>query len=146
MSRAFVKDGGDAPEPRLERAVSAQPNYVTPRGLAMLREGLARAQEARDDRQERYLQGRIDSAILVEGAPHDPGVIEFGATVEVHDARGERLRLRIVGEDEADPRGGSVSWESPIAQALSDHRAGDRVVVRRPAGAIEYTIDVVRYE
>ncbi|HEY5341329.1 MAG TPA: hypothetical protein VIK27_09905, partial [Candidatus Aquilonibacter sp.] len=103
MSRAFVKDDSDAPEPRFERPVSDQPNYVTPGGLTLLEDGLRRAQEAGDDRQARYLEGRIDTAIVVDPAGHPRGVVEFGATVEAHDAAGNRLNVRIVGEDEADP-------------------------------------------
>jgi transcription elongation factor GreB len=145
VSRAFVKDDSDAPEPRLERPVSVKPNYVTPRGLSLLRDALARAQESGDTREARYLQERIDSAIVVEPHPSPDGAIEFGATVELHDGRGSRLTLQIVGEDEADPARGTVNWESPIAQALVGHRAGDRVTVLRPAGPIEYTVDAVRY-
>lgn len=146
MSRAFVKDDSDAPEPRLERPVSVQPNYVTPRGLTLLREQLQRAEQTGEERDARYLRERIATAIVVEN-PQQPGdVIEFGATVDLHDAQNRHMRLRIVGEDEADPLHGTVSWESPIAQALSGHKPGERVTVLRPAGPIQYTIDAVAYE
>jgi transcription elongation factor GreB len=148
VSRAFVKDdgGGDLPEPRLERRVSANPNYVTRKGLERLREALRRAQESGDERSVRYLEGRIDTAILADTEPTTSDVVEFGAFVTVHDQQGATLSLQIVGEDEADPRHGTVSWESPIAQALTDHRPGDTVTVIRPAGPIAYTIDDVHYE
>jgi len=147
MSRAFVKDDSDGPEPRFERRpVSTLPNYVTPRGLALLREQLAHAQAVDDAREAEYLAERIDSAIVIDPAAHPQGVVEFGASVRAHDGAGRELRVRIVGEDEADPLHGTISWESPIARALTDHRVGERVVVRRPAGPIEYTIDEVRYE
>jgi transcription elongation factor GreB len=93
-----------------------------------------------------YLQERIETAIVVEPQRRSGGSVEFGATVSLRDERGSKVRLRIVGEDEADPVHGSVSWESPIAQALVDHRAGERVTVLRPAGAIRYTIETVEYE
>jgi len=147
MSRAFVKDDRDAPEPRFERRPqSTLPNYVTPRGLALLREGLADAQEAGDQREAEYLAERIASAILVDPAKHPAGVVEFGASVVAHDPAGRQLRVRIVGEDEADPPHGEISWESPIARAFTDRKVGESVVVHRPAGPIEYTIDEVRYE
>ena len=145
MSRAFVKEN-EGPEPLLERPVSAAPNYVTRRGLELLREALARAQDSGDEREKRYYADRIASAIVVEPSSHTRGVVEFGATVIVHDARGEQLAVRIVGEDEADPRHGAISWESPIAQALTDRRVGDRVTVARPAGPFVYTIDEIRYD
>jgi transcription elongation factor GreB len=146
VSRAFVKDDSDAPEPRFERPISTQPNYVTPRGLGLLRKAHARAQAAGDEREERYYRERIDSAILVELASHGSDVVEFGASVRAHDASGRELRVRIVGEDEADPPRGAISWESPIARAFTGRRRGERVVVQRPAGPIEYTIDEIAYE
>ncbi len=146
MSRAFVKDDDGGPEPSFNRPVSESPNYVTPRGLELLREALARAESEQNERDVRYYSERVQTAIVVEPASHVNGVVEFGATVEAHDARSERLHVRIVGEDEADPLKGSISWESPIARALADHHVGDRVTVVRPAGPIEYTIDAITYE
>ena len=147
MSRAFVKDDSDGPEPRFQRRpVSTLPNYVTPRGLELLRESLSSAQTAGDTSQAEYLQERVDSAIVIDPSAHPQGVVEFGASVRAHDTAGRELQVRIVGEDEADPLRGTISWESPIARALTDHRVGERVVVVRPAGPIEYTIDEIRYE
>jgi len=147
MSRAFVKDDSDAPEPRFERRpASTLPNYVTPRGLTLLRGALARAVANADNEAAEYFQERIDSAIVIDPATHPRGVVEFGATVRAHDRAGQPLEVRIVGEDEADPIHGAISWESPIAKALTDHKVGERVVVHRPAGPIEYTIDAVEYE
>ena len=40
MSRAFVREVDDAPSPPLERAVSAAPNRVTPRGAQLIREAV----------------------------------------------------------------------------------------------------------
>lgn len=146
MSRAFVKDDDGGPEPSFNRPVSDSPNYVTPRGLQLLREALARAESEKNERDVRYYSERLESAIIVEPKSHANGSVEFGATVEAHDARGKRLRVRIVGEDEADPVNGAISWESPIAQAFADHHVGDHVTVARPAGPIEYTIDAIAYE
>ena len=146
MSRAFVKDDDDGPEPVLERPVSTSPNYVTPRGLELLQAELARAQAEDNERETRYFQERIESAIVVEPKSTARGIVEFGATVVAHDPAGNKLRVRIVGEDEADPLHGSISYESPVAQAFTDHKKGDRVVVIRPAGPIEYTIDEIVYE
>jgi transcription elongation factor GreB len=146
MSRAFVKDDSDAPEPRFERPVSDRPNYVTPHGLTLLKDALRRAEATGDDRQARYVEGRIDTAIVVDPTDRPRGVAEFGARVEAHDDHGNKLRVRIVGEDEADPLNGTISWDSPIAQALSGHRRGERVTVLRPAGPIEFTIDEIAYD
>lgn len=146
LSRAFVKDDDDGPEPTFERPASASPNYVTPRGLELLQKALVAARSAGNDRDARYYRERVDSAIVIGSERHARGVVEFGATVRAHDSTGRELRVRIVGEDEADPRAGLISWQSPVARAFTGHRAGDRVVVDRPAGRMQYTIDNVTYE
>ncbi len=165
VSRAFVKEpdgeavGDDAPE----LPVSPHPNRVTPRGLALLRaemEALAerrRTLAAADpvaarlgllsvERRMRYLTKRIDSAIVQ--APGDQrraqarDRVGFGATVEVLDADGADRRFVIVGEDEADPAQGRISWVSPLAKALMDSEVGDEVQWRRPKG--DTTLEIVR--
>ncbi len=145
MSRAFVKDDDGGPEPILERPVTDATNYVTPEGLEKLKEALAQAEASKNDREVHYYRERVESAIVVE-PKSDKGTVTIGATVTAHDNRGRALRVKIVGEDEADPANGSISHESPVARALLDHRAGDRVVVQRPAGPIQYTIDSVSYD
>lgn len=144
MSRAFVKDDDGGPERPFDRPASAAPNYVTPKGLERLREALARAESEGDQRERRYYEERVASAIVVDGVA-DRTSVGFGATVDVHDALGAALRVRIVGEDEADPSAGDISWESPVAQALMERKVGDSVVVARPAGPITYTIDAIAY-
>jgi transcription elongation factor GreB len=145
MSRAFVKDDDGGPEREFERPVSDAPNYVTPHGLELLREALARVEGDNDGREARYYRERIDSAIVVDPAKQPRDAVAFGASVVAHDVSGRPLRVRIVGEDEADPARGAISWESPVARALIDHRVGDTVVVARPAGPIQYTIDAIDY-
>lgn len=115
MSRAFVKDDDDGPEPVIERPVSTSPNYVTARGRELLEISLKRAQADGNEREIRYFQERLESAIVVEHVRARTDVVEFGATVSAHDAGGKKLRVRIVGEDEADPSHGSISYASPVA-------------------------------
>jgi len=163
MSRAFVKDNdGDAQDALPELPISTHPNYVTPRGLAMLRERLAAVLGRRDalkmneqdalaqrnelaalERDLRYLNARVASAIEVDLSrqPHDR--VAFGATVTVDSDEGER-RWQIVGEDEADAEHGLVSYVSPLATALLGARVGDEVRWQRPAG--DMTIEVVRID
>ena len=147
MSRAFVKeqDGESGAGEIADLPQSPHPNYVTPRGLSLLRERIAAAHEkrrvllseaggvARDlplaniAREIRYLETRIERAILVDPAaqPHDE--VAFGATVRVADPRGGEREFAIVGEDEADAAHGLLSWIAPLAQSLLGKAAGDRV-------------------
>jgi transcription elongation GreA/GreB family factor len=57
----------------------------------------------------------------------------------------KRQTYRIVGEDEADPLQGTISWLSPLAQALLEHKPGDRVVWQRPAGNLPLKIVSIAY-
>jgi len=54
-------------------------------------------------------------------------VVAFGSQVTIlrHDDR--RQTFRIVGEDEADPCGGSIAYVSPLAHRLIGKRVGEAV-------------------
>ena len=128
---------------RSSRTTTTAPNYVTAAGLQRLREALAKAQAEGDARNADYFEQRVASAILDDPATHEKGVAAFGTTVTTKDERGNETRVRIVGEDEADPTSGTISWTSPYAQALLDHHIGDNVVVHRPAGPATIRIERV---
>jgi transcription elongation GreA/GreB family factor len=147
MSRAFVKDDDDRPEPPIARPIGDEPNYVTPRGLARLRESLTEARARNDARDVQYYEERIGSAIEVAPpAANKRKRVAFGATVEARDEDGKTLRVRIVGQDEAEPLKGALSYTSPFAQALLEHRVGETVTVQRPAGPTQLHIVAIEYE
>lgn len=161
MSRAFIKESdGDRPEDLPDLPLSAYPNYVTARGLAQLRSRLidaeaalvstgdstvsATMERARLARDARWLQARIAAAIpVIAGASGDQ--VDFGASVELVDEAGAHYVYRIVGEDEADPEHGLVSWISPLARALHGARVGDSVTWKRPAGDLVVKILKIDY-
>ncbi|MDR1776602.1 MAG: transcription elongation factor GreA [Desulfovibrio sp.] len=71
----------------------------------------------------------------------------FGATVEVEDAdSGAVKRFTILGPDEAEPSLGSISFLSPVGQALLGREAGDEVTVNIPRGSVTYEIISVTFE
>jgi transcription elongation GreA/GreB family factor len=147
VSRAFVKEDDDRPERPLPRTAGSQrPNYVTPKGFAQLQAALERAQASDDERDAEYLRARIASAQVIDDASRDPKIIAFGAGVRLRQSDGSHMMVRIVGEDEADPAAGAISWTSPYAQALDGHRAGDRVAIRRPAGTAVVTVESIDYD
>jgi transcription elongation GreA/GreB family factor len=160
MSRAFVKDGDDnAGDALPEIPLSGHPNYVTPRGLAQLRDRLDAVQRRRDElkagdqalaqqselaaveRELRWLKARATTAIEIDLAQQPRDRVAFGAGVTVDSSEEGEHRYRIVGEDEADAERGLVSYVSPLAQALIGARVGDEVTWRRPAG--DLTVEVV---
>lgn len=97
------------------------------------------------DRRLNYLAKRLDKAVLVDPKQQKGDKVFFGATVEIEDESGTRSTYVIVGEDETDSARGRISWRSPVGRALLGKRAGDAVLVRRPAGETEIEIVSVRY-
>ena len=143
MSRAFVKDddGGMGNEDLPDRLISEHPNLVTPEGLKQIVAALVRfnaayaeAQKATDRialqrvaRDLRYWTARRGSA-EVQPEPARTNVAQFGSTVTITRSDGRQQSWRIVGEDEANPSKGTLSYVAPLAQALMGKRAGDVVV------------------
>jgi len=145
VSRAFVKEDERDTEVVAKRPQRQHPYYVTPEGYEQLALRLAAAQAAGDEREAEQVQGRIDTAIVVRPQDQPKDAVHFGASVTVETPDKKRAAYRIVGEDEADPLKGRISWLSPLAQALLDHREGERVVWQRPAGNVAVKIVSISY-
>jgi transcription elongation factor GreB len=90
------------------------------------------------------LQRTLESVIIAE-PPVDKGKVALGASVLIRDRTGEEETYQIVGIDEAEPDEGRISSASPLARALLNGRAGDKVHFKSPAGEQELTILVVHY-
>jgi transcription elongation GreA/GreB family factor len=139
VSRAFVKDS-DGDEALPELRVSEHRNLVTPAGLAGIEARIERLQAvlstaradqdkpaiARAQRDLRYWTARQASAEVVPLAG-TAEVVRFGSRVLLEDQSGQKLRYQIVGEDEADPAAGTISYVSPIARRLIGAAVGDAV-------------------
>jgi transcription elongation GreA/GreB family factor len=55
--------------------------------------------------------------------------VQFGSRVTVKRADGSIRAYRIVGTDEGDPGRGTLSYASPLAQALMGKEIGDTIVL-----------------
>jgi transcription elongation GreA/GreB family factor len=142
MSKAFTKEdeGGDVYDDLPDRPISSN-NLVTPNGLALIEAELAQLHEAHaaaikaDDkpllaklnRDLRYWTSRRATAQIVQ-PPEKTDEVLFGSTVTIERDDGRRQTFTIVGEDEADPSKGTISYVSPVAQALMNKRVGDLVM------------------
>jgi len=139
MSRAFTKEQDDAPIDLGERPISPHRNLVTPNGLKMIDDELARLHRelaeanvagersaiARVSRDLRYWTSRRETAELSVPEP-DSDVVRFGMTVELENLDEGGVRVwTIVGEDEADPANGKISHVSPVAIMLFGKPVGD---------------------
>ena len=129
-----------------DRPISQHPNLVTEPGLRALELQLRQAREAYDAastiddvnekrrqaagplRDLRYFSERVRTAQLVS-KPVSSDIVAFGSTVTFSRDDGRVQTYRIVGEDEADPRAGSISFASPVARMLIGKAVGDVVSV-----------------
>jgi len=120
VSRAFVKDDDDRPEPAIVSAHA--PYYVLESALAHLDE----------EKRER--------AVVLEV---ERGTAGFGSRVEVIDERGKRASYAIVNDEDADPAAGAIGITSPLAQALTGARVGSTVVWHRPIGDATLRVETI---
>ena len=157
MRRAFVKDDYIAEAAEVSRpngTISPHPNFVTHTGLKALERKLQIARAAFDkaqtaekvaDRSRRSSRAIHDiehysellrTAQLVM-PPANPTKIGFGHLVSLRYDDGREFTYRIVGEEEADPSQGKVSFVSPVAQILMEMAVGDRAIIG------EYEIEIL---
>ena len=165
MSRAFVKepDGDQAETDLPERPQSEHPNYITTDGLQSMKLAVEELRQERDrlkkeddlsaknriktaEAELRYLEKRLQCAIPVDVSKQASEEIRFGATVKLIDENGQEYRFTIVGEDEAEPDQGRISWVSPLARELVGKKISDVVIWERPVGSLELEILGSRYK
>ena len=145
MSVAFVREESAeaAQEVSLPpRAISGHPNLVTQSGLHALERALGEGQQAlkaaqaMEDANERrralelaardvrYFVERVASAVL-QPETASATAVAFGSRITILRDDGRRQTFRIVGEDEADPRAGSIAYVSPLAHHLIGKQVGE---------------------
>ena len=98
------------------------------------------------DKRMRFLKKRLDaSKVINPGTQHGEQVL-FGAHVTVENEEGKNHIWYIVGEDEADPSGGKISWKSPVGRALLYKFPGDLATIGTPNGERELTVVKVEFQ
>lgn len=141
MSRAFVKEDA-LTEDVVDRPISPHANYVTASGFAQIEAALEnarraygeaqtsgdRAQLAKASSQLRYWSSRRNNAQVVNPEPSRTAV-QFGSTVTI-ERDGRKQTFQIVGEDEADPSNGKISYVSPLARAVMNREVGATTTFR----------------
>jgi transcription elongation factor GreB len=162
MSRAFVKEGDGSLDPLPDLPISSHPNHVTPAGLATLQARLQETQarlaalkarpdrldklpEAAAERDIRYLEARLRSAIPIDPATLPLTEVAFGLIITVADEDGTEHRFQITGEDEADATLGRITPQSPLARALMGAQPGDVVRWRKPSGSVDLEILTIEH-
>lgn len=85
----------------------------------------------------------IEHAEIVDNVDHNlpKDAVTLGSIVVVKDLDEDfEDRYEIVGSQEANPREGRISDDSPVGKGLIGHRAGDTVTISVPAGEIHIEI------
>ena len=92
------------------------------------------------------LEDKVARAEVIDTSKLSGSIIKFGATVTLADEEtDEEQTFRIVGEDEADVKGGRLSVASPLARALIGKGKGDSVEVSTPRGNKSYEVVTVAF-
>jgi transcription elongation GreA/GreB family factor len=149
VSRAFVRETDSDTSGLPDRLLSPHRNLVTEAGLADIEASLDRfeaAHRAAADqgdreaaamalREVRYWRARRASAEVVKPS-EGKGKAAFGMTVTVRRDDGREQSFKIVGEDEADPSRGTVSYVSPLARAVLAHGPGETIMIANSEAVI----------
>ena len=146
MSVAFRRDSDEEHlEPKFELPIPSGPNLVTARGLALIQAkvvaleaslpGLTdEAEITATKREMRYWRARQATAQLV---PEPDGeAVAFGCTVTFR-LNGKERSITLVGDDEADPAAGLISFSAPLSRAMMNAVPGDLLSFGGKADALE---------
>lgn len=92
------------------------------------------------------LEDKLSRAEIIDTSKLSGDTVKFGAFVKIvdEDTDGE-LTYQIVGDFEADVKGGKIAINSPVARALIGKKAGDSVEVSTPRGHKAYEILEIRF-
>ena len=146
MSVAFRRESDEEHlEPKFERPIPPGPNLVTHRGRSLIVE--------RIDELEAQLHGTADEAVraglqrdlrywktrqVTAEVPAKPAgdKVEFGTQVSVR-LNGKARTFSIVGDDEADPSAGLISFNAPLSRAMLGAQPDDILSFGEVIDAIE---------
>jgi transcription elongation GreA/GreB family factor len=146
LSVAFRRESDEEhKEPRFEIPIPVGPNLVTASGLAQIEARVAQLEAfvagepqepalEESKRNLRYWRTRLATAQLAPPPPADE--VAFGSRIGFRQ-NGALRRIDIVGDDEADPSAGRISFSAPLARALMGAGVGDLVDFAGGADALE---------
>lgn len=94
-----------------------------------------------------YIESRMPDFNIIDLATLHSDKVIFGATVVVEDIDTEEEKVfTLLGADEADFAKGSISIQSPVAQALMGHGVGDEVTIDIPRGRVTYEVVSIEFK
>jgi len=93
------------------------------------------------------IESKLSGCQIIDVSQIEPtGKVIFGTTVTLLNLDNDKqVKYQIVGDDEADVPAGKISVSSPISRAMMGKSEGDEIVVKAPAGDVEYEIEKVEH-
>lgn len=94
-----------------------------------------------------FIEGRIQeikailkNATVVDENNTNTHEIQIGNKVTLQEGDYPEEVYELVGANEADPKAGKISYESPLGAALLGKHKGDTITVNAPGGTIHFKI------
>ncbi len=98
------------------------------------------------DSRLRFLQDKIERALVVDPKTLTGDKVVFGCTVTLINEDEQSHTYQIVGQDEFDIKLGKISWKSPVGSALLGKKVGDEVRIKKPGGDEFVTIEAIEFK
>ncbi len=103
----------------------------------------AKNEQAQIEGRIKTIEKMLENVEIIKETSKD--IVGLGSTVAIKYIDDNDIdEYKIVGSQEADPFESRISNESPIAQALLNHKVGDIVVVESPNGSYEVEITEIK--
>ncbi|MDB5673944.1 MAG: transcription elongation factor GreA [Sphingomonas bacterium] len=91
------------------------------------------------------IEDKLSRALIIDPTELSGDKIVFGATVTLKDEDEKPIRYQIVGQTEADAKGGRISYNSPLGRALIGRKVDDEIEVSVPAGDRYYVVSKIEF-
>jgi len=87
------------------------------------------------------LENKLATSQIIDEEHMSSDQVLVGATVKLVDVKsGREITYTLVAEEEADYSQGKISVSSPVGGGLMNHKEGDMVEIKVPAGIIKYKV------
>ena len=150
----LTREGYEALQNELEYLRNERREEVADRLRAALDEGGDLTENAEYEaakNEQAFVEGKIQeleillaTARVADEQEHSPDMIHVGSKVTLQENGTDPEEYIIVGAAEAKPSQGKISNESPLGKALVDHKAGETVEIKAPAGS--FTVKILKVE
>lgn len=149
----LTPEGADRLRKELEQLKGAGREDLARRLRAAIQQGdLSENADYTSAKEEQgFLEGRIQelerilkNVIIIEENNQQNDTVDVGAHVTIQEDDITPETYHVVGPQEANPRQGKISHESPIGRALMGHKIGDIVDVETPGGTIHLKITSIK--